>query len=239
MNDRFVYMPSIAFCLLAAFGVVWLQKRLLPKGGNMAMYGLALIPILAYSAKSFVRVPAWENAVTLNRAAFPTSEGSARANSFMATALFEEARIMSNEAQKLVLLKEALPYAKKAHSILPNYKNANIMLAGVAAEIYRYDRQLEPLLESFYDVATHRPDIQSKTDASGKQSSFLTEYLEYVNPRESSNDKLLAFYKRTLKAMSTSRESTVLAWGGRMAEIARQIAPSDPELQNLEAAFGR
>ena len=237
MNDRFVYMPSIAYCLLLAYGVVWAQKRWLKSENNILIYSIALLPVLAYTVRSVIRVPAWENAVTLNRSAFPASEGSARANSFLATALFEEARAEEDSDKKLALLNDAFPYALKAHQILPNYRNGNIMLAGIAAEKYGIDRNLQPLLDVFYEVCIHRPDIQTKTDASGKLSSFITEYLDYLNAREQNNPAYLAFYKKTLKAMSESRELPVRTYGPRIAEMASIIAPNDPEILQYKNAF--
>ena len=60
------------------------------------------------------RVPVWENALTLNKAAITVSKNSARANSFMSTALFNAYKEEKDRSRQIRLLDEATPYAHKA-----------------------------------------------------------------------------------------------------------------------------
>ena len=220
MNDRFVYMPSLGYCLILAYGLVYAYNYFSKKENTMLLYGIAMIPILAYSVRSFVRVPDWENALTLNRSTFPASENSARANSFMATALFEEYKVTADRTKKLQLIKEAYPFAIKAHEILPAFHNGNVMIAGVAAERYNLTGELEPLLEDFHTVCIIRPDIQTKQKPDGKLHSYMTEYLEYLNGRVRSDQRLIAFYRRTINDMKNTGNENIKRWGGRLAELA-------------------
>jgi len=237
MNDRFVYMPSLGYCILLAAGLVFVYKKFVKSENNILLYSLAALPILAYAGKSFVRVPDWENALTLNKSTFPASENSARANSFMATALFEEYKVTEGLDKRRKLIEEAHPYAIKAQKILPTFHNANVMVAGVAAERYNLTGDLDAFLSDFHKVAIIRPDIQTKQKPDGKLHSYLTEYLEYINGKLGPDPKLVNFYRTTVKDMSLSQDVNIKLWGRRLAEMGLQVAPGDPELMRLQNAL--
>ena len=61
-------------------------------------------------------------------------------------------------------------YANQAIKIHPSYKNANLMRAGAAAELYKYDQDLDKLLDTFKEVIARRPDID-----------YVKQYLEYLH----------------------------------------------------------
>src|SRR4029079_6528638 len=92
MNERFIFISSIAFSLLCAYVFVkygWNSEKPAVKWGSLVL----LIGLLGgYAFKTYVRVPAWKDALSLNSQAVLVSPNSARANCFMATALFELGR---------------------------------------------------------------------------------------------------------------------------------------------------
>jgi len=81
------------------------------------------------------------------------------------------------------MLIEGQQYANKAASLIPNYKNAHLMRAGMASELHKLDRDLPKLLTTFKDVGTNRPDIP-----------FITEYIEYLRGGRMSDDEIINFY---------------------------------------------
>ncbi|HJW29486.1 MAG TPA: glycosyltransferase family 39 protein, partial [Saprospiraceae bacterium] len=100
MNERFIFISSIAFSLICAYA--WFQY-----GWNSTKPGIkwgstaALILLLGgYAFKTYVRVPAWKDALSLNSQAVLVSDKSARANCFMATALYELGRDTSDVKEK-------------------------------------------------------------------------------------------------------------------------------------------
>ncbi len=169
MNERFIFISSAAFCVFLAH----LFLNIIPsKGWFSKKIGMGIIGliVLLFAIKTITRVPAWENAMTLNRSAVKVSKNSARANSFMATALYKEAlNISDNTARKSNLL-EAQQYSDKALTILPNYGNANLMAAGIAAEIFKIDKDIDKLIATFITVGTNRPQLE-----------FLKEFSTYLN----------------------------------------------------------
>jgi hypothetical protein len=235
MNDRFVYMPSLGYCILIAVGIYTIIHKITGGLKKEYFYGLGSVLILPYLIISFLRVPAWENSLSLNKSAFPASDNSARANSFMATAIYNEYRNGSNlsNEQKLKLLEQARRYALKSIQIIPEYQNANLMLAGIAGEYYRYSRNLDPLLEDFYIIGMQRPDIDLKRKADGTFGSFLTEYLSYLNTSIPGNEKLKSFYVKLLTDMQRSNKPVLSKWKVQIARTARQGFPGDPEISVL------
>ena len=185
MNERFIYMASVGLALLAAYLISEKLGKWKGNTGLIAASVLSAILVIGYCFKTFSRVPDWESALTLNRSAVANGSNSARANSFMATALYNEGR-EAGGSQKPGILQEAYYYAEKAVDIHPKYQNGNLMKAGIAAEIYKGDRNEKLLLERFAEVMSKRPDV-----------SYINEYLEYLDPRTNDIEFLKNWYVET------------------------------------------
>jgi protein O-mannosyl-transferase len=184
MNERFVYHASIAFCIAAAY---FLTRKFVPK---MATIGIAAALILAFSAKTLLRVPDWKSGATLNASAIINSPNSARSNCFFAVSLWEEKYLKlpkdATNAQKSAILTEMKPYFEKSLSIIPNYGSALKMWIGIAAEEHKIDGDLEKLLTAF-----------ERMNRSLVYEPFILQYLDYVSGRISTRaegDKLMNFY---------------------------------------------
>ena len=90
MNERFAFMPSVAMCLVTAFYALRLhQDKRMPRWLIPAFLALYLG---GFAVRSYTRIPAWKDRLSLNTAAVKVSKNSVRANCFMGTALFERAR---------------------------------------------------------------------------------------------------------------------------------------------------
>ncbi len=179
MNERFIFISSMGICMIIAYLLTKGSERWNPK----IMYGLAAAILLTYGAKTISRVPVWESALSLNKAAVKVSKQSARANSFMATALFNQYNEETEREQKLALLSEAKIYADKALEVYPTYSNGNLMKAGIEAELYKMNGDLAALLQTFKEVGEVQPQI-----------GFLTQYCEYLNGRADANQMINFYY---------------------------------------------
>jgi hypothetical protein len=230
MNDRFVFMPSVGYCMIIALGVIWLANRIKNPKKIMIASLLSLAIIIPYGVKSYTRVPAWKNDLSLNRAAFPASSNSARANTFMGTALYKAAESAQDSKQKLALLLEAYPYVKKAVSITPKYQSGNLMLAGIVAEKYQLNRDLNQFLEDLQIVCLNRPDIQSVDKGDGQLNSFVTDYLSYLNSTVTNDPELIKFYETTPGLMANQKDKSVWQWGIRIGELGLAISPNNTKI---------
>ena len=182
MNERFIYMASVGLALFVSYLISEKVAKWNGKTGIIMASILAGILLIGYSAKTISRVPAWESALSLNTSAVGNGTNSARANSFMATALYNEGK-ESTSADKWDKLMKGYEYASKAVKIHPSYQNGNLMKAGIAAELYKRDRDEKLLLSRFAEVMRKRPDV-----------SYLNEYMDYLENRTSDMDYLLNWY---------------------------------------------
>lgn len=188
MNERFLFMPSVGFCLILAW---FLTKKLptFPKNQAVANYiGLGILGLflVGFTYKTIDRVPDWKNRMTLNLSGASTSPNSARANCFLGTAIFETEYKPSNDnAQKRELIKEVAYFIDRALDIHPTYGSALIMHSGVVVEEYKYDRDLKKLLDEFYFILTRKTNVP-----------FVGEYLAYLSNRADSQ-QLADFAYRT------------------------------------------
>ncbi|MEL6986626.1 MAG: hypothetical protein AAGK97_02260 [Bacteroidota bacterium] len=182
MNERFLFMPSLGICILLSW---LLMKFLSPRLGNNGKwigFGTALLIAGLFLTKDLLRMPAWKDTMSLNRAAIKVSKNSARANLFLGVALFEEYKKEPMAIKKLELLNEAEPLFDKAIEIYPQYGQANQMKSGALAERYKSDKNLDKLLTGFKEIIKRRP------------VAFIDQYLEYLNGKTNETDKLVNFY---------------------------------------------
>lgn len=183
MNERFIYIPSVAFCFLVAYWLIDKLPNYLPKQGKLAGQIFLGIVVLLFMTKTTLRLPAWENEMTLNRAASTVSTGSARANSFMAYSLYVDANAISDRTQKKALFDEATPFVDRALEIHPTYPDAIRTKGGILAGYYQMDNDLQKLLDGFYKLLEARP------------VDFIDQYLAYLNKR-GANPQMMDFYHK-------------------------------------------
>ncbi len=185
MNERFVYMSSLAFCAL----LPWMLLRKIPnyfeqvgKVRNISIGVLALV-MVSYTVIVLDRLPDWKSPMALNASAVKTNPNSARANLFYGTANFNKYREETDREKRNMYLNVAEHHFKRALEIHPTYSSALNMRAGVAAERYRMHRDLDRLLQEFTEVMKVNPRL-----------SYIREYMEYLNRTHSDRQKLLDFY---------------------------------------------
>lgn len=226
MNERFLFMPSAAFCLALAHLLLRKLPQALPKMASAAQIGLGVVALLAvgFTVKSFARIPAWESNHSLNEAAITVSTNSARANQYYAYSLYEQyledkSGEQPNRDYQKELLEEAYPYVNKALEIHPTYSDALTCKGGILGGFYDLDKDINRVLEGFYDIATAPREVP-----------FTDQYLSYLNRRGKHFEELVDFYHRV---------GFVYWWQGQQnAVLARkyinyglQLVPGHPQLE--------
>lgn len=136
MNERWMFTPSIGFCLIIA----WLIHEKLSKraGETVALAVLAVI-LLGYSAKTIHRNYAWESDHALAFADVGTSDGSAKVKMTMGSELLEDAKDATNPQEKARLLNEAERYCKESLAIHPKYFPPLDILGNIYFEKENYE----------------------------------------------------------------------------------------------------
>lgn len=217
MNERFVFISSLAWTLVLAWALVeQLPKWLRGRAGLPAGLAIAGLVTAGYFWRTWTRVPVWENALTLNRAAIAVSPNSARANTFITTALFTKYREETDPAVQQALLAEMGPYIRKAVEIYPAYYSGLQMYVGVIAEEYRYDKDLDKLLGGFRKVFEGRDQL-----------SFVDEYLDYLEGQPDLHARLTEFHYDVGFRLFWQQKRKK-AYAIKYLEKGARLAPQDP-----------
>jgi len=222
MNERFAFISSLGILWIIVHLLFYESKRWLSPKTATLICGLIAI---AFSVKTALRVPVWENTMTLNRAAVKVSTQSARANSFMGTALFEQYKEASSGEEKKQLLIEADYYVDKALEILPNYGNANLMAAGIAAEQFRADRDFDKLLADFEEVLLRSPGTM-----------YVGEYMPFYHEEPQYKERALEFYARVGEGLRKQRNYN---WALHHLAIGNKINQNHRNIRKTIAATYR
>ncbi len=216
MNERFIFMASAGFCI----GLAYVCAELVPtwlKYGSRISAGLVLLLVAGYGLKTYVRVPVWKDALSLNEAAVAVSSNSARANSFMSTALFEKFKETNDLKEKNRLLDEAEKYGLKSVEIVPDYQNPNLMLIGVASERYKLDNDIQNYVRQMRPIILRRPDIP-----------FIKEFNTYLQGR-GHEDVLFPFYLEAGQKLLEMRDSRQ-KWALQYLTFAYELKPSNKQV---------
>jgi protein O-mannosyl-transferase len=191
MNERFMFMPSVAVCLLVA----WFFTRQLPSLLKVepdrlyALGALLLVTLVGlYAFRSFTRVPVWKDAMALNRAAVKVSEGSARSHCFFVTSLYKEQYQTTKDPELKKRLVDTMEYhINRSLEINPDYGAALIMKAAVSAARFEQDHQLDKF---FHEIEYILEKIPYNTNF----RNYLDQYLKYLDG--SNSDKYVSFCHR-------------------------------------------
>ncbi|MBP6825618.1 MAG: glycosyltransferase family 39 protein [Saprospiraceae bacterium] len=117
MAERFVYMPSIAFCV--ALGYLFTR----PKKHKLA-WGLLAVILVLYSGKTVIRNRVWKDNGTLAANDIKTSANSAKLNNSYGAQLCQDAMKLNDPREKTGLTNVAIGHFNKALEINPDYIEA-------------------------------------------------------------------------------------------------------------------
>jgi hypothetical protein len=223
MSERFMYTPSVGFCLFLAWILTrklpaWLDAR--PNLARRVPLAIVAAFALGFGFKTFARVPDWKDDISLNRAGAQVSTGSARANCFMGYSLYEAAFEESNDARKRELLDEAASYLDRSLAIFPSYAEALNVYAGVLSSRYMLDGDIDALLGGFFEILTRNKPLQ------------FDEFLNWLNAQGKHQEELANFYVRVGYEYYFQQQKDE-AEAKRYLDFGHLVAPDNPLL--LEA----
>lgn len=195
MNERFAYMPSVAFCVLVA----WFFARRLPvliqeQPDRPSIVGAMLfVAIVAlFGWRTLTRIPDWKDEISLNSAGVRVSENSARSHCFYVTSLYkneyQKVRDAKDLQAKTRLTDEMEYHIKRSLQINPKYGPALLMQAAVAVARFDLDHQLDKLFHEFEYIMELMPYNSAFRDFVDQN---MTSYLNAAN-----SDKYVAFCHR-------------------------------------------
>jgi len=146
MSERFVYMPSVGFCLVAAVLFYRLAGGRKRPAKPFLIMGVTVLFLLA--GRSFVRNFVWKDNFTLFTTDVMEVPGSAKLQNSAGGELVTQAIKRENASRKTQMLEKAVQHLKEAVRIYPGYKNAFLLLGNA----HNYLRQYE-LSVQYYEQA--------------------------------------------------------------------------------------
>ncbi len=151
MSERFLFMPSVGFCL----GIVVFFHSLTAANGGKGLgqklnllLAISGIVLLLLSAKTIHRNLAWQSNFTLFTTDVEVSRNSAKLRNSAGGELTAEAIKEKEEVKRTAMLQEAVGHLKEAVKIHPTYKNAYLLLGNAHNYLKQYDEAI-----GYYDQA--------------------------------------------------------------------------------------
>lgn len=137
MSERFMFMPSLGFCMIIAF---LLEKYILEKWGKKIFFGVLGTIIVLYSLKTITRNQVWESDFSLFTTDVKTSANSAKVLNAAGGALTTEAFKEKDPAKKQEMLQQAIVYLNQAIEVHPTYKNAYLIMGNAYYYLQDYEK---------------------------------------------------------------------------------------------------
>jgi tetratricopeptide (TPR) repeat protein len=144
MNERFVFVSSLGFCIAAAYCLFQLvqSNKLSATSLNLLLIGICSL----YSIKTFSRNFDWKSNLSLLAADVQSSPNSAKANSTYAGLLYEESLKTTDTLVQKEMLDEAYEHVQTALSIYPNYSDALQIMGNV---LYKHKKDFPGAIAAY------------------------------------------------------------------------------------------
>lgn len=221
MNERFVFMPSLGFALVAAILLMKLTKRFGDKPGNWAnqkiLLGILAVVMIGYTVKTVTRNTDWKNDFTLFAADVKNSPNSAKVHNAYGGELVAAADRAKSEAQKQEYLKEAVKVLDRALKIYPNYLNAWLLMGNAKYKLndnvkeaeYYYGKTLA-LKPSYFEGNFNLGAVYLEHDEPKKAIPYLkTAYASKPQKIEALYNLADAYYKSNMPDSAIATYKTI------------------------------
>ncbi len=179
MNERFIYMSSLAFCFaLSWFLFTDLSKLIILKSSfkhlSLILFGIILI---LYTFKTRDRNRDWYDSKTLFLTDVQVSENSAKGNALAGEYLIYEAQKNQNKIIRDSLLSQSIIYLNKAIEIYPKQI---VALFNLAAAHYEKDRNYPQIIKTYKTILKYLP----------KEEKVYTNFISVINQCNNPDEKL-------------------------------------------------
>jgi glycosyltransferase involved in cell wall biosynthesis len=195
LNERYLFMPSVGFCLLVAWFAARKLPELLRKPYNKPnLWSAVLIGAIAllFGLRTWTRVPDWGgDGRSLVESAIRVSSGSYRANYYYANYLYQERYLKIEKAtdaalvaERNTLLDTISHYLNRSLEINPGYRLAAPLKVQMAVGRFNQDKDLDKLLKALEALIQNQP-------ANG---AMLTMVLEVLKSLKGADPNIYNFF---------------------------------------------
>jgi protein O-mannosyl-transferase len=149
MGERFLFMPSVGFCILLAYLLIHTFSSAL----HYTVY-ISGIVIFLYSIKTIERNPAWENNFTLFTTDVKVSKNSAKIHNGIAGVLLEKVPELNDSTEIRNITAKARTSLNKALAIHPLYTEAQLQMGN----IHYFEKNYEEAIKQYNIVLKRLPE---------------------------------------------------------------------------------
>jgi len=164
--ERFLFAPSLGFCIALVYGIALLTKTdfsinknnlITTLKSNLKLVGPVLVIMILYGFKTITRNTAWKDDYTLFSTDIKTGENSAQNQRHLAKKIIDKAALEKDSTKKAALANEAVNVLKQALKIHPKFGEAyyltgyvyQIITPNLDTAIYYYQKAIQTA-PSFY-----------------------------------------------------------------------------------------
>ncbi len=176
MSERFLFMPSVGFCIVIAVLTYRLSqfKKRTDFKQVIPYLGLVVVITLLFSGITFARNFAWKDNYTLFTTDIHKSPNSAKLRNAVGGELTAQS-INADENTREAMLTEAIGHLQEAVKIHPTYKNAYLLLGNAHSYLEQYQQAI-----AYYDKAleldpNYQQAIQNKAVTYRNQGRYYGE----------------------------------------------------------------
>lgn len=237
MNERFLFVPSIASALSIVFILQWIVEKAKLKNNQYVLYGTLAIGLL-YAGKTIARNAAWESDYTLATTDVKVSKNSAKVNMSAGGSTIDFAKTINDPVEKNKKLNEAIGYLKHALEIYPGYVQANVLMGNAyyvaqqyenAATWYANALKINPGFRDAKNNLLHVGDLTLNKGNGAAALKAYELYLSYFKNDEAVIGKIAEVYGKLLNDMPNAE---------KYLKMAIEINPQNAEnLQKLGVVY--
>lgn len=159
MSERFVFMPSLGFCILLGIGIIGLEGRIPMKNrlNKQIIFGLFTLIMTLYAYKTISRNTDWFDSYTLFTTDIKVSGNSAKGNEVAGEYILQKAKQIQDIHSRDSMLQLSIAYQQKAIRIYPKQV---VALFNLAAAYYEYNKDYDTILVVYKTILKYVPDNQ-------------------------------------------------------------------------------
>lgn len=240
MNERFIFVSSIGFSLIFAYGIYYGLPKLFPnsKASKQVSYGIFIVIGLLYSGKTITRNLVWENNYTLSTHDANISINGAKSNIMAGGVILEDkVPLAKSPEERAALLERSIMHLTRAVNIYPDYIDALVLMGNAQWEKTKSTKNVMPYYFRILQINPYHTNtlsnsaivLEQETDIEYRIQSYLN--LIKFNPNH------MPFYLNVGRAFGQYKNDLITS--SKYLEIAQQLAPNNYEvLRNLGIVYG-
>jgi protein O-mannosyl-transferase len=190
MSERFMFMPSVGFCLVLAYLIYHFTKNI--------TVTTAVLGIVAafFIVRTVVRNNTWKDNATLFFTDVETSPNSAKLQNAVGGELITQSLKETDVKKQAAMQQKATTHLEKAIKIHPTYRNAYLLLGNAHNYLKNYDKSIKAYedalkLDPMYGEAKANLAVTYREvgKVEGEKNGNLPKALQYLEKAYAYNNK--------------------------------------------------